>query len=390
MSATGLKMPIPALLTRTSRPPKRATVASTARLTSSRLRTSACSVSTAPGPAASIFGRADDRCALLSPVTETCAPSATSARAIASPMPRDPPVTSATFPCSDSIFIRIVHAMREIAIVGAGELGGACAHAIARADVARTITLIDEKGKVAAGKALDITQAAPVEGFATQLSGATDLVNAAGAELVVIADRFGGSEWQGEEALALLRRLQQVASHAIVLCAGVLARELVDRGVRELKLRRTRILGSAPEALAGAARALVALAINGAPSDVSLSVLGVPPSQTVIPWEEATVAGFALVRQLDEPARRRLEAKIASLWPLGPYVLGAAATKVITAVDGRSRQVASCFVAPEPSEGGRTKTAAMPVRLGPSGIVSVVAPSLSVVEKVALDNAMMR
>ena len=36
----------------------------------------------------------------------------------------------------------------------------------------------------------------------------------------------------------------------------------------------------------------------------------------------------------------------------------------------------------------RTRTVAMPVRLGPGGIVEVLLPSLSVVEQVALDNAM--
>src|SRR5262249_8535457 len=197
--------------------------------------------------------------------------------------------------------------MREIAIIGSGELGGATAHALARADIARTITLIDEKGTVAAGKALDIAQAAPVEGFATELTGATDLVNAAGADVVVLADRSGGGEWEGEDALALLRRVQQMARHAIVVCAGASYRELVDRGVSELRISRKRIFGSAPEALAGGARALVALALNGSPRDVALTVLGIPPSRIVIPWEDAAAGGFALSRQLDEPARRRLE-----------------------------------------------------------------------------------
>ena len=38
---------------------------------------------------------------LFAPVMAICAPSATSARAMARPIPRDPPVTSATFPLSD-------------------------------------------------------------------------------------------------------------------------------------------------------------------------------------------------------------------------------------------------------------------------------------------------
>ncbi len=177
------------------------------------------------------------------------------------------------------------------------------------------ITLIDDTRQVAAGKALDIAQAAPVEGFATQLSGATDVSMAAGAAIVILADRIAGGEWQGEEGLALLKRLSQTVGGAVILCAGPTQRELVDRGVRELKFARTRLFGSAPESLAAAARALVALAVDGSPRDISLSVLGVPPAHTVIPWADATVAGFALTRLIDEPTRRRLSDRAVALWP---------------------------------------------------------------------------
>ena len=279
--------------------------------------------------------------------------------------------------------------MQKVAIIGAGELGGATAHALARSNLVRAITLIDETRRVAAGKALDIAQAAPVEGFATQLSGATDVSMAAGASVVIIADRIAGGEWQGEEALVLLQRLSQTAAGAVILCAGPAQRELIDRGVRELKFSRARLFGSAPESLAAAARALVALAVNGSPRDISLSVLGVPPAHTVIPWADATVAGFALTRLVDEPSRRRLSARVTALWPTAPYALAAAATTVVEAMAGRSRRIASCFVAPDLSTGARTRTGAMPVRLGPAGIVEVVLPSLSAVEQIALDNALM-
>ena len=278
--------------------------------------------------------------------------------------------------------------MHSVAIVGAGELGGTIAHALARRDAVGAITLVDETGRVAAGKALDIAQAAPVEGFATELTGTTDLSNAAGAAVVVIADRVTGGEWQGEDALMLLKRLTQTASRAVIVCAGASARELVDRSVRELKMSRARLFGSAPEALAGGVRALVALAVNGSPRDIALTVLGVPPDHIVIPWEDATVGGFGLTRLVDEPARRRLRAKVPALWPPGPHALAAAAVKAIESMAGRQRQMVSCFVAPDTSAGVSSRTAALPVRLEPAGIVAVVIPELSVVERVALDNAM--
>ena len=65
--------------------------------------------------------------------------------------------------------------MRDVAIFGAGELGGALAHVLARRHAAATIRLIDDRGRVAEGKALDLVQAAPVEAFATQVSGSTEI-----------------------------------------------------------------------------------------------------------------------------------------------------------------------------------------------------------------------
>jgi malate dehydrogenase len=279
--------------------------------------------------------------------------------------------------------------MHDVAIIGAGELGGELAHVLARRDAARAIRLIDEAGRIAEGKALDIVEAAPIEGFTAELSGSTDVTTAAGASIVVIADRARGGAWDVEEGLRLLERLARLAPRATVVCAGDSHRELVERGVRELRLPRTRLIGSAPEALAAAARALVALECRTSPRDVSLSVFGVPPARLVVSWDHATVAGMTLARFVDEPARRRLSARIAALWPPGPYALATAATTVVETLFGRSRRLACCFVAPDDSAGVRARASARTVRLGPAGIVEVVEPTLSAVEQVALDNAVL-
>jgi len=277
--------------------------------------------------------------------------------------------------------------MREIAVIGAGELGGEIAHALAAHDVAREIRLIDDAGQVAAGKALDIAQAAPVEGFATRLSGSTDLASAGGATLVVVADRFEGGDWQGEEALALLHQLRPCTSGALIVWAAATGREAIERGVRELHIPRERLFGSAPEALAGAVRALVALETNSSPGEVALTVLGIPPARIVVPWNDVTIGGFAATRLLDDPARRRVTARLVALWPPGPHALASATAKVIDAISGRTRCLASCFVAGDDSAGIRARTFALPVRLGRSGIEETVLPDLGVVERIALDNA---
>jgi malate dehydrogenase len=279
--------------------------------------------------------------------------------------------------------------MREVAIVGAGELGGLTAHALARRNIANVVRLIDDSGRVAEGKALDISQAAASEGFATEVAGSADLSAAAGAAIIVIADRVGGAEWGGDEALMVVRRLAALAPRAFLLCAGASHRELVERSIRELHIPRTRIIGSAGEAYAAAASAIVALELDVSPDDVALAILGVPPRHVVIGWEHASVAGFAVTSRLTEPARRELTRKIRALWPVGPHTLAAAACKVIEMLSAQSRRPVTCFVGPDDQSGVRSRAAALPVRLDANGIIEVVLPALTPVEQVALDNAML-
>jgi len=304
-------------------------------------------------------------------------------------MPRDPPVTIATFPFTDTMAITIAHRMSDVAIIGAGELGGALAYLLARHGAASSVRLIDEVGRVAEGKALDIAQAAPIEGFSTDISGSTDVSRAAGASMIVVADHGRGPEWETSEGLLLLKQLTSLSKHAVILCAGASHRELVEQGVRELRIERAGLFGSASEALAAGARALVALERNTSPQAIALSVLGVPPGQVVVPWESGAIAGLPMTHLIDEPTRRRLGQRIVRLWPPGSYALATAAVKIAEGILGRSRRMACCFVAPDDTAGWRTRTAALPVRLGPDGLAEVVMPPLSTAERVALDNAML-
>jgi malate dehydrogenase len=273
----------------------------------------------------------------------------------------------------------------NVAIVGAGELGGSLAHILARREIVRRIQLVDPAGQIAAGKALDIMQAGPVEGFSTILHGSTDQSRVAGSSIVVLAD-FAKADSTPDPCLTL-KQMTALAPRAVILCADSGHRELIERSGRELGVPRGRIIGSAPEALASAVRTLVALAVDGSPKDVALTVLGIPPSQAIVPWEDVTIGGTPATRVISEPARRRLTAQVAPLWPPGPHVLAHAATEAIAAIAGVTRRAISCFVSPDDSHGRRTRAVALPVRLGLSGVVRVERPTLSVAAQVALDTA---
>ena len=277
--------------------------------------------------------------------------------------------------------------MCDVAIIGAGELGGSLAHVLARREIVRSIQLIDPSGQIAAGKALDIMQTGPIEGFTTPVAGGTDLSRVAGCALVIVADP--AAPQADADPLRVLTQLKRLAARAVVLCAGVDGRMLVERGVRELKYSRETLIGSAPEALASAIRAVVALQVNGSVRDVVLTVMGVPPANAFVSWEDASIAGCAATRVLDEPTLRKLASQMALLWPPGPHALAHGAAEAVAAICGVSRRAVSCFVAPDDTFGQRARVVALPARLCASGVESLAMPSLSGAAKTALDNAML-
>jgi malate dehydrogenase len=278
-----------------------------------------------------------------------------------------------------------------IAIIGAGDIGGAAARHIAALDLVSRIVVVDDLANVAAGKALDVAQSGPVDRYHTALTGTSDVAAVVGASAIVIADRAGAgsqdSEWLGEAGLALLRRVAGLNQRAFIVCAGARQASIVEHGVNEAGLPRLRIFGSAPEALRAAVIAVTAAEANAAPPDISLSVLGRPPQSVIVPWDEASIAGRTATSVLNAAQLARLDARIARLWPPGPYALAAAAARLIQTALTRSPRVHAAQVAVTRDEGTPGRSAMMPVTLNASGIASLVEPSLSARDRVRYETA---
>jgi malate dehydrogenase len=275
-------------------------------------------------------------------------------------------------------------------ILGAGDIGGALARQLAATDILSRIVIVDDLATVAAGKALDVAQSAPVDGYHTAMLGTGDVAAVVGAAVIVVADTAAApsSEWKDEPGLALVKRVAGLNQLAPIVCAGTLQAAMIERGVNELGISRLRLFGSAPEALRSAITAIVALEANAAPVDISLSVLGRAPQQIIVPWDEAAIAGRTATQVLSAAQLARLDARIARLWPPGPYALAGAATRVIRTALTRTPRIHSALVAVARDEGVPGRSAMMPVTLRPGGISSIVPPSLSTRDRVRFETTM--
>ena len=273
--------------------------------------------------------------------------------------------------------------MATVVVLGAGEIGSAAAREIAAFDLVSRIVIVDDLANVAAGKALDIAQSAPVDRYHTALSGTSDVAAVVGAAAIVMADAP-----DDERGFALLRRVAGLNPLAPVICAGVKHASIVEKAVNEAGLSRFRVFGSAPEALRSAVIAIAAAEANAAPPDISLSVLGRPPQQIIVPWDEASIAGRSATSVLTAAQLARLDARIARLWPPGPYALASAAARMVRTAFTRSPRVHAALVAVTRDEGSPGRSAMMPVTLEPRGIMALVPPALSARDRVRFETAM--
>jgi len=80
-------------------------------------------------------------------------------------------------------------ARSKIALIGAGNIGGTLAHLIGLKELG-DVVMFDVFPGVASGKALDIMQSGPVDGFDSAMSGTGNYADIAGADVVIVTAGF--------------------------------------------------------------------------------------------------------------------------------------------------------------------------------------------------------
>ncbi len=81
--------------------------------------------------------------------------------------------------------MRYIMARNKIALIGSGNIGGTLAH-LAGIKELGDIVLFDIAEGIPQGKALDIAESSPVEGFDCAVSGANDYAEIAGSDVVIV------------------------------------------------------------------------------------------------------------------------------------------------------------------------------------------------------------
>jgi malate dehydrogenase len=278
--------------------------------------------------------------------------------------------------------------MTTVCILGAGDLGGAIAQALAGSDAASRVLLIDPARAVATGKALDLQQAGAITGCHTSLAGTGDWSRMTGSAVCIAADLHDPRAAGPDHDRTLLERMDAFAGDAPLVFAGASDAPALLAAAAVRGIARERLIGSAPYALKAAVTAMVAMEARCAPADVMLTVLGAPPAGFVVPWSEASIGGHALERVLTQAQLARLETRTARLWPPGPAALGRAAAVVTEALLRGARQTCCVFAVLQGEFGVRNRVGIVPAQLSRDGIARVQVPALNPRERVRVEVAL--
>ncbi len=238
--------------------------------------------------------------------------------------------------------------MPFVAILGAGDLGGALTWTLASRAHFDRIRLIDPAGTVAAGKALDIRQAGPPDGSSTAVTGHADLDAAAGAWVVVLADSVDANARSLARQADWLGHAARVAPGALLVCAAASHAPLLRQVVGEGRCAPELLVGSAPAAAASALRALVAATCEVSPHETTAGLssatdaTGIP---VAIDWSRVVVRGRPASETFTAVQRAQVASRFESAWPPGPLALASVGARVAEAAWFGSRRAWPVWVA---------------------------------------------
>jgi malate dehydrogenase len=193
-------------------------------------------------------------------------------------------------------------ARKKIALIGAGMIGGTLAHLAAIRELG-DIVLVDVAEGIPQGKALDIAQAGPVEGFDARLIGTNDYADIAGADVCIVTAGIARKPGMSRDDLlginlkvmkAVGEGIKAHAPDSFVICVTNPLDAMVW-ALREFSgLPHERVVGMAGVLDSARFRTFLAEEFGVSVEDVTAFVLG-GHGDTMVPIVEySTVAGIPI------------------------------------------------------------------------------------------------
>ncbi|MFB3738366.1 MAG: malate dehydrogenase [Candidatus Velamenicoccus archaeovorus] len=289
----------------------------------------------------------------------------------------------------------------RVTVVGSGFVGQTTAMRIVEKGLAEVV-LIDIIEGLPQGLALDMKEAAPIEGYEPAIVGTNDYADTAGSDVVVITAGFprqpGMSRMDllGKNAAVIrevVERTSAVSPEAIIVMVTNPLDEMTFLAAEVSGFPRERVMGMAGVLDSSRLRYFIAEELGVPPRQVEAMTLGSHGESMVPLPRHATVGGRPLADLVDEATLERLYqrtrdagAEIVALLKKGSayYAPSAAITRMVEAIAGGGDRVLPVCAWCTGQYGIHDVYVGVPARLSRRGVEEIVELDLSDAELGAL------
>ncbi len=290
----------------------------------------------------------------------------------------------------------------KITVIGAGNVGATTACKLVEKDLANELVLLDIVEGIPQGKALDLWESAPIEGFDTRCSGTNSYEETAASDIVVVTAGLPRKPGMSRDDLldanakivkSVAENIKQQSPEAIAI--------VVSNPLDVMTYATLKVTGFSPERVFGMAgildtarfRSFIALELGVSVRDISAMVLGGHGDSMVPLPRYTTVAGVPLPEIMNQETIDRLiqrtrdgGAEIVKYLKTGSayYAPAAAVAEMVESVIKNKNRVLPCACYLTGQYGLEDVYVGVPAMLGSRGVVEIVELDLTAEEKAAL------
>ncbi|HEY6327970.1 MAG TPA: malate dehydrogenase, partial [Blastocatellia bacterium] len=292
-------------------------------------------------------------------------------------------------------------ARKKITVVGAGNVGATAAQRLADKELG-DVVLVDIIEGMPQGKALDLAEAAPIEGYDARLTGSNGYKETADSDIVVITSGLARKPGMSRDDLLrtnagivgqVTTEIMKYSKNPVLIIVSNPLDAMCHVAMKQSGLPRERVIGMAGVLDSARMRCFIADALNVSIENVTAFVLG-GHGDTMVPLPRySTVAGIPLpdllpkdkIDQIVERTRNG-GAEIVSLLKTGSayYAPSSAVVEMVEAIVKDKKKILPCAVHLEGEYGINRLFVGVPVKLGAGGAEEVIQINLLTDERSAL------
>ena len=294
--------------------------------------------------------------------------------------------------------------MSKVTVVGAGNVGATCANVLAHKDLVKEVVLLDIKGDLARGKALDSWQQASVDYYSTTLHGTDDYKDTANSDIVVITAGIPRKPGMSRDDListnakivtSVTNSIMEHSKNPIIIIVSNPLDVMTYAAYKASGLDSSRVFGMAGILDTARYRAFLATALNVSPKDIQAVLMG-GHGDTMVPLPRyTTVSGIPVTEMIDMDTLNAIVERTkkgggelvklmgTSAW----YAPGAAAAQMVETIVRDENRIFPCCARLTGQYGIEDMFLGVPVKLGKEGIVDLLELKLNEDEMALLDNS---